>query len=128
MHRIRRNGALHTIFTAISRPIPVGPRGALHQQYDAPMQTATLPPVRVAPEFRQALEEVLEPGESLSQFVESAVRSTLEKRKHQAEFLRRGMQAIEDAQRDGNAIPAPTLMERLDARLSAAGEIRAQRS
>jgi len=92
------------------------------------MKTATLPPVRVAPEFRQALEEVLEPGETLSQFVENAVRSTVEKRKHRAEFLRRGMAAIQDAQRDGNAIDAQTLVERLDARLSAARKSSARRS
>jgi hypothetical protein len=92
------------------------------------MKTATLPPVRVAPEFRQELEEVLEQGETLSQFVEHAVRSTVEKRKNQAEFLLRGMVAIQDAQRDGNAIAAQTLVERLDARLSAARKPSARRS
>jgi hypothetical protein len=103
------------------------PNDASHQQYNAPMKTATLPPVRVAPEFRQALEEVLEPGESLSQFVEHAVRSTVEKRKHQAEFLRRGMAAIQDAQRDGNTIAAQTLVGRLEAKLSAARQTSARR-
>ena len=91
------------------------------------MKTATRPPVRVAPEFRQALEEVLEPGESLSQFVENAVRSTVEKRKHQAEFLRRGMAALQDAQRDGNAIAAQTLVGRLEAKLIAARQTSARR-
>lgn len=91
------------------------------------MKTATLPPVRIAPEFREALEEVLEPGETLSQFVEQAVRSTVEKRKHQAEFLRRGMAAIQDAQRDGNTIAAQTLVGRLEAKLSAARQTSARR-
>jgi len=50
-------------------------------QYTDRMKTATLPPVRVAPDFRMALEDVLEPGETLSQFVENAVRSVVEKRK-----------------------------------------------
>ena len=40
------------------------------------MKTATLPPIRVAPDFRHELEGVLEQGESLSQFVENAVRAT----------------------------------------------------
>jgi hypothetical protein len=48
---------------------------ALHLQYSFSMKTATLPPVRVAPDFRREIEGVLVEGETLSQFVESAVRS-----------------------------------------------------
>ena len=70
------------------------------------MKTATLPPIRVAPDFRVELEGVLEQGESLSQFVENTVRSTVAKRKNQAEFIRRGMAAIDATQRDGSVIPA----------------------
>ena len=53
---------------------------ALHLQYNLPMKTATLPPIRVAPDFRHELEGVLEQGESLSQFVENAVRATVARR------------------------------------------------
>ena len=67
---------------------------ALRLQYILAMKAAILPPVRVALDFRQELEGVLEEGETLSQFVESAVRSVVEKRKHQAGFVHRGIAAI----------------------------------
>ncbi|MFC7408011.1 MULTISPECIES: YlcI/YnfO family protein [Hydrogenophaga] len=91
------------------------------------MKTASLPPVRVAPEFRQELEGVLEDGETLSQFVESAVRSVVEKRKHQAEFVRRGIAAIQDTQRTGAGVPADEMLTRLQTHLDAAKLARAQR-
>lgn len=91
------------------------------------MKTASLPPVRVAPEFRQELEGVLEDGETLSQFVESAVRSVVEKRKHQTEFVRRGIAAIQDTQRTSAGVPADEMLARLQARLEAAKLARAQR-
>jgi hypothetical protein len=91
------------------------------------MKTATLPPVRVAPDFRVELEGVLEQGETLSQFVESAVRSVVEKRKHQAEFVRRGIAAIQDTQRAGTGIPAERVMDKLEAKLKAARQAKARR-
>jgi hypothetical protein len=91
------------------------------------MKTATLPPVRVAPDFRLELEGVLEQGETLSQFVESAVRSVVEKRKHQAEFVRRGMAAIQDTQRAGGGIPADQVIAQLEAKLKAARQAKARR-
>lgn len=89
------------------------------------MKTATLPPIRVAPDFRLELEGVLEEGESLSQFVENAVRATVAKRKTQAEFVRRGMAAIEATQRDGSGIPAQRVIAKLEAKLVAAKKIKA---
>lgn len=76
------------------------------------MKTATIPPVRVAPEFRMEVEEVLEQGETLSEFVENAIRQTVLKRQHRAEFLRRGIAAIEEAKHAGGGIAADDL-ERL---------------
>ena len=91
------------------------------------MKTATLPPIRVAPDFRLELEGVLEQGESLSQFMENAVRATVAKRKNQAEFIRRGIAAIEATKRDGNGVPAEVVIAKLEARLAAARQIKAQR-
>lgn len=99
----------------------------LHVQYTSAMKTATLPPVRVAPDFRQELEGVLEEGETLSQFVESAVRSVVEKRKHQAEFVRRGIAAIQETQRTGSGIPAEQVIARLETKLNAARQVKARR-
>ena len=91
------------------------------------MKTATLPPIRVAPDFRLELEGVLEQGESLSQFMESAVRTTVAKRKNQAEFIRRGIAAIEATKRDGSGIPAEVVIAKLEANLAAAKQAKAQR-
>ena len=107
--------------------MPVGFTNALHLQYTLRMKTATLPPVRVAPGFREELEGVLAEGETLSQFVESAVRSVVEKRKHQAEFVRRGIAAIQETQRTGSGIPAEQVVARLEAKLNAARQLRALR-
>ena len=91
------------------------------------MKTATLPPIRVAPDFRLELEGVLEKGESLSQFVENAVRTTVARRKNQAEFVRRGIAAIEATKRDGSGIPANVVIGKLETKLAAAKQVKAQR-
>lgn len=96
-------------------------------QYNLSMKTATLPPIRVAPDFRLELEGVLEQGESLSQFVENAVRATVAKRKTQAEFVRRGIEAIEATKRDGSGIAADVVLAKLEAKLDAARQAKAQR-
>jgi hypothetical protein len=91
------------------------------------MKTATLPPIRVAPDFRLELEGVLEEGESLSQFVESAVRTTVAKRKNQAEFIRRGIDAIKET-KQGGGIPAETVIAKLEAKLATAVQAKQARS
>jgi predicted transcriptional regulator len=91
------------------------------------MKTATIPPIRVAPAFRGEIESVLEQGESLSQFVENAVRQIVLKRQNQTEFVRRGMAAIEETQRLGNGIAADDVLAQLDAKLAAARKTLAQR-
>jgi len=90
------------------------------------MKTATIPPIRVTPEFRIEVEGVLEQGESLSQFVESAVRQTVLKRKHQAEFLHRGITAIEETKRVGGGIAAEVVIAKLEAKLAAARRTQSQ--
>jgi hypothetical protein len=91
------------------------------------MKTTMLPPIRVAPDFRLELEGVLEQGETLSQFVESAVRTTVAKRRNQAEFTRRGIAAIEATQRDGSGIPADQVIAKLEAKLATARLVLLQR-
>ena len=70
---------------------------------------------------------MLEQGESLSQFVENAVRTTVARRKTQAEFVRRGIAAIEATQRAGSGIPADVVIAKLEAKLAAARQAKAQR-
>lgn len=65
------------------------------------MKTATIPPLRVTPELRHDAESVLEEGETLSNFVESALRKQIEFRRVHKEFVARGLAAREDAKRMG---------------------------
>lgn len=58
------------------------------------MKTATIPAVRVEPELRDQMESVLAEGESLSAFVETAIREGVHKRRTQAEFIARGMASL----------------------------------
>lgn len=91
------------------------------------MKTASFLPSRIQSDFRQEIEGVLEDGETLSQFVEGAVRREVDKRKYQAEFVRRGIAAIRVTQRTGNGVLASEVLSRLDARLLAARQALAQR-
>jgi predicted transcriptional regulator len=74
------------------------------------MKTATLPPLRVAPELRQAAEAVLREGESLSNFMEQSLRDEVNRRRTQAEFIARGLAAREDAKRTGVYYTADEVM------------------
>lgn len=65
------------------------------------MKSAAIPQVRVTPEVREELEAVLHDGESISEFVESAVREAAQRRRAQAEFIARGLTARDTAQCDG---------------------------
>lgn len=84
------------------------------------MKTATIPPIRVEPEFRAEVECVLEQGESLSEFVENAVRQSVLKRQHQAEFVRRGIESIDETKRTGTGVAAETVVAKLEAKLALA--------
>ena len=53
------------------------------------MKSATIPALRVQPELRQAAEEMLQPGETLSGFVEESLRRNMERRLAQRAFLAR---------------------------------------
>ena len=74
------------------------------------MKTAAIPAVRVPPELRQAAEELLADGETLSGFVEDAVRRNVEYRQAQAAFVARGL-ASRDAARSSPS-PAPASSNR----------------
>lgn len=80
------------------------------------MKTATLPSLRVAPELREAAEEVLREGETLSGFLESALRAQIEQRRMQDQFLARGLASRDRARRTGRYIPAETVLAELEAK------------
>lgn len=73
------------------------------------MKTATLPPLRVAPELRSAAEAVLREGESLSGLMEQSLRDEVNRRRNQAEFIARGLAARDEAKRTGVYYDAETV-------------------
>lgn len=84
------------------------------------MKTATIPPVRIEPSFRNEIEQSLEGGESLASLVETAVRNEVTRRRVQSEFIRRGMAAINRTVAAGDGIPAEVVIAKLEAKLAAA--------
>ncbi|MDR6522875.1 hypothetical protein J2789_005565 [Variovorax paradoxus] len=86
------------------------------------MKTATIPSVRVEPEFRDEVERVLGEGETLSQFVEAAVRACVLQRKSQAEFVARGMKSLASARRSGEYVEASEMVQRLRSKLELAAK------
>lgn len=83
------------------------------------MKTAVIPQVRVEPELRTQLEAVLQPGETLSGFVEATVRSAIEFRRMQTRFHECGQTAWENHERQGVSIPADEVLLKLQAKLDA---------
>lgn len=84
------------------------------------MKSATIPSIRVEPDFRVEVESVLAEGETLSQFVEASVRASVEQRRVHAEFLARGLQSRDEARRTGDYMKAEVVLAKLRRRLDAA--------
>ena len=84
------------------------------------MKTATIPSVRVEPELRAEVESVLVDGETVSEFVEASVRAAVLRRRHQAEFIARGLRSLNDAHRSGDYADADALVDALQRKLDAA--------
>jgi hypothetical protein len=51
---------------------------------------------------------------------------TVAKRKTQAGFVRRGMAAVDETKRSGSGIPADVVLDKLEAKLAAAKQLKAQ--
>jgi hypothetical protein len=83
------------------------------------MKSATLPAVRIEPELRNELEAVLSETETISSFVEHAVRGAVNYRRTQAEFLARGEQAWQEYQRTGQSRLAGEVFDRIQNRIDA---------
>ncbi len=89
-------------------------------RYIEGMKTATIPSVRVDPEFRAEVESVLVEGETLSEFVEASVRAGVERRRVQSEFLARGLRSRDQALRTGDYVDADAVLASLQGKLDAA--------
>lgn len=84
------------------------------------MKTATIPSVRVEPEFRAQVEAVLGEGETLSEFVEASIRASVERRRVQAEFAARGLRSRDEARQTGDYVDAEVVVGALQRKLDAA--------
>ena len=84
------------------------------------MKTAAIPPVRVSPELRQAAEDLLREGETLSGFVEEAVRRNVEFRQAQLAFIERGLASGEAAKKSGKYIAASVVLGKISRRINKA--------
>ncbi len=85
---------------------------------DVTMKTATLPPLRVAPELRHAAEAALREGESLSSLMEQSLRDEVNRRRVQAEFIARGLASRDEAKRTGAHYSKEESLAALDAVLA----------
>ena len=77
------------------------------------MKTATFPSLRVEPEFRQAAEQVLRDGETLSSVVEESIRENIARRQLRSEFVARGLASREHARETGRYVSADAVLGRL---------------
>ncbi|WGY70161.1 prevent-host-death protein [Burkholderia cepacia] len=84
------------------------------------MKTATMPALRVDPQLREAAESVLEENETLSAFMESALRDGIARRRLQREFVTRGLASRDEARRTGEYVDAVDVQAELEGMLKAA--------
>lgn len=82
------------------------------------MKTATIPSLRVEPELRQAAEDVLHKGESLSSFVVQSLRENIERRRLQQQFIARGLASGVESRQTGEYYAAEDVLRELDEILS----------
>jgi hypothetical protein len=87
---------------------------------DPAIKTASLPPLRVDPDLRKSAEGVLEDDESLSSFVETAVRAEIQRRLVQHAFVERGLVARDRARKAGTYVSSATVLRTLEAKLARA--------
>lgn len=89
------------------------------------MKTATIPSLRVDEELRNAAENVLQEGETLSSFVVQSIRESIERRQAQHEFVTRGLRARKTARKTGEYVSANSVVDRLEKMLRARASAKA---
>ena len=85
-------------------------------------RSATLPPIRVAPETKASLEAVLRKGESLTQFIEQAVCREAEFRAEQNAAVARARKALRAANKGAGLVPADGFLAGMQQRAETAQE------
>jgi hypothetical protein len=90
------------------------------QRKEFSMKTASMPSLRVDPDLRQDAESVLREGETLSSFMEQALRSSIQSRRLQKEFFARGLVSRDEAKRTSEYFSAEDVLTEMDDMLSQA--------
>lgn len=83
-------------------------------------RSATLPPIRVAPETKARVEAVLREGESLTQFIVNAVCREAEFRAEQNAAVARAKKALSSAENGVGLLTAEDFMKGMERRAGAA--------
>jgi hypothetical protein len=83
-------------------------------------RSATLPPIRVAPETKASVEAVLREGESLTQFIENAVCREAEFRAEQNAAVARARKALRSADKGAGLMTVEDLLAGMEQRAKAA--------
>lgn len=83
------------------------------------MKIAVIPPIRVEPELRADIDSVLQPGETLAEFIETSLRRAIESRRAQTDFAARCDASLAAYERSGASIPADVVLAKLEAKVAA---------
>jgi hypothetical protein len=83
-------------------------------------RSATLPPIRIAPETKTSLEAVLREGESMTQFIENAVCREVEFRAEQNKAVARAKKALRSADKGEDLLTAEDFLAGMTQRAKAA--------
>jgi hypothetical protein len=83
-------------------------------------RSSTLPPIRVAPDTKARLEAVLREGESLTQFIENAVRREAEFRAEQNAAVPRAKKALRRADKGVGQMTTEDFLAGMEQRAKAA--------
>lgn len=84
------------------------------------MKTATIPSLRVDPTLREAAQDVLREGETLSALIETSLRAQIELRQSQTAFVSRGLASRDKAGRSGTYISSTDALNVLESKLAKA--------
>ena len=84
------------------------------------MKTANIPSLRVEPELRHAVESALHNNETLSSFMEQALREQVKRRQLQDDFFARGLASRDKSRQTGEYYDVDDVLARLDTMLSSA--------
>lgn len=84
------------------------------------MKTATIPATRVSPELRQAVEDSLHEGETLSSFLSESLQLNLNRRNAEQAFLEKGLASQIQARSTGEYMSSDEVIDGLKQKLATA--------